>query len=79
MTSNGRPMAPSALSSLIASPWNAVVAMSPAGVPALASSMVSWRLHDVHDPQSAEPAKTTSQSLPSSAISSGEAGVAALA
>ena len=79
MTSSGSPLAPSALSSLTASPWNAVVAMSPAGVPALASSMASWRLHDVHDPQSAEPAKTTSQSLPSSAMSSGGAGVEALA
>ena len=53
-------------------PGMTVVAMRPAGVPALASSMASWRLHDVHDPQSAEPAKTTSHSLaPVSAISSG--------
>jgi hypothetical protein len=79
MTSSGRPAAPSADSSLTASPWNAVVAMSPAGVPAFASSMASWRLHDVQDPQSAEPAKTRSQCLPSSSISSGAAGVDALA
>ena len=79
MTSSGRPAAPSADSSLTARPWNAVVAMSPAGVPAFASSMASWRLHDVQDPQSAEPAKTRSQCLPSSSISSGAAGVEALA
>ena len=79
MTSSGRPPAPSALSSLTASPWNAVVAMSPAGVPALASSMASWRLHDVHDPQSAEPAKTTSHVFASSTISSAAAGVEAFA
>ena len=79
MTSSGRPPTPSADSSLTARPWNAVVAISPAGVPAFASSMASWRLHDVHDPQSAEPAKTTSQCLPSSPISSAAAGVEAFA
>jgi hypothetical protein len=79
MTSSGRPETPSADSSLTARPWKAVVAMSPAAVPPLASSMASWRLHDVQDPQSAEPAKTTSHSLLSAAITSGAAGVAALA
>jgi len=62
-----------------ARPWKAVVVISAAGVPALATSMASWRLHDVHDPQSAEPAKTTSQALATSAISSAAAGVDALA
>jgi hypothetical protein len=79
MMSRGRPETPSALSSLTASPWNAVVATSPAAVPPFASSMASWRLHDVHDPQSAEPAKTTSQVLLSSAMISGAAGVDAFA
>ena len=79
MTSSGKPATPSADSSLTARPWNAVVAISPAGVPAFASSIVSWRLHDVHDPQSAEPAKTTSHRLLSSATISGAAAVAALA
>ena len=79
MISRGRPETPSADSSLTARPWKAVVAISPAGVPAFASSMVSWRLHDVQDPQSAEPAKTTSHSLLSDAITSGAAGVEALA
>jgi hypothetical protein len=79
MTRSGRPQTPREASSLTARPWNAVVAMRPAAVPPLASSMASWRLHDVQDPQSAEPAKTTSQVLLSSAITSGAAGVAALA
>ena len=79
MTSNGSPETPSEASSLTARPWNAVVAMRPAAVPLFASSMASWRLHDVHDPQSAEPAKTTSHCLLSSAMTSGAAGVEALA
>jgi len=79
MMSKGSPATPSADSSLTARPWNAVVAMRPAAVPLFASSMASWRLHDVHDPQSAEPAKTTSHCLLSSAITSGAAGVEALA
>ena len=53
--------------------------MSPAGVPAFASSIVSWRLHDVQDPQSAEPAKTTSHSFASSSMIAWAAGVDALA
>jgi hypothetical protein len=77
--SSGSPETPSADSSLTARPWKAVVPMRPAGVPLFASSTVSWRLHDVQDPQSAEPAKTTSHSLLSSAITSGAAGVAAFA
>ena len=79
MTISGSPDTPSAASSLTASPWNAVVPMSPAGVPSFATSMASWRLHDVHDPQSPEPAKTTSHSLASSATSSAGAAVEALA
>src|ERR1700741_2077330 len=53
--------------------------MTALGVPAFASSMASWRLHDVQDPQSAEPAKTTSQSFARPARISGAAGVAAFA
>jgi len=79
MTSSGSPETPRADSSLTARPWNAVVAMRPAVVPLCASSMASWRLHDVHDPQSAEPAKTTSHCLLSSAMISGAAGVDAFA
>jgi hypothetical protein len=79
MTSKGRPETPSEASSLTARPWKAVVAIRPDAVPPLASSMASWRLHDVQDPQSADPANTTSQVLLSSAITSGVAGVEALA
>ena len=79
MISSGSPETPSEDSSLTARPWNAVVAMRPAAVPLFASSMASWRLHDVHDPHSAEPAKTTSHCLLSSAMISGAAGVEALA
>src|SRR5439155_17098330 len=46
-TSSGRPEIPSAAISLTARPWNAVVPMRPAGVPILATSRASWRLHDV--------------------------------
>src|SRR5512132_2925432 len=53
--------------------------MSPAGVPSFAISRLSWRLHDVQDPQSAEPAKTTSHSFAISTMSSCGAGVEALA
>ena len=73
------PVNSSARSSAAASPRNAVVPMIPDGVAAFASSMASWRLHDVHDPQSAEPAKTTSHCLASSSMSSAGAGVEALA
>ena len=79
MTISGSPDTPSAASSLTASPWKAVVPIRPAGVPALATSMASWRLHDVHAPQSPEPAKTTSHAFASSAISSGGAATAAFA
>ena len=79
MTSTGRLVAPSAVISARASFSKTVVAMSPAGVPILISSSESWRLHDVQDPQSAEPAKTTSHSFASSASSSGGAGVDAFA
>ena len=70
---------PSAWSSLTASGWKAAVAISPAGVPPLASSTASWRLHDVQDPQSPEPAKTRSHAFASSSRISRAAGVAAFA
>ena len=66
---------PRAASWLTARPWNAVVAMRPAAVLVLASSIASWRLHDVQEPQSPEPAKTRSQVFASSASSSAGAGV----
>ena len=73
------PVMPSDVISPTANRWKTVVPMSPAGVPAFAISIESWRLHDVQDPQSAEPAKTTSHSFAISAMSSSGAGVEALA
>ena len=72
-------MMPSDAISPTARRWKTVVPMRPAGVPAFAISIESWRLHDVHDPQSAEPAKTTSHSFASATMISGAAGVDALA
>ena len=72
-------MMPSDAISPTASRWKTVVPMSPAGVPAFAISIESWRLHDVQDPQSAEPAKTTSHSFAIATMISGAAGVEALA
>ncbi len=70
---------PRAASSLTARPWNAVVPMRPAGVPSFATSMASWRLHDVQDPQSPDPASTTSHCFASSASVSGGAATDAFA
>ena len=79
MTSSGSPDAPSAAISPSARRWNTVVVINPAEVPAFASSSESWRLHDVHEPQSADPAKTRSHSLARASMISWAAPVAALA
>ncbi len=69
---------PSACASCRASRAKAVVVTTAAGVPVRSSRTASWRLHDVHDPQSAEP--VTTRSTPASAAStSGDAGLAAFA
>ena len=73
------PVTPSEAISEVARRWKAVVPMSPAGVPIFAISMASWRLHDVQDPQSADPAKTRSHSLARASMISWAAPVAALA
>ena len=73
------PVMPREVISPTARRWNTVVPIRPAGVPAFAISIESWRLHDVQDPQSAEPAKTTSHSFASATMISGAAGVDALA
>ncbi len=72
-------MAPSAAISLTARFWNTVVPISPEGVPRLATSRESWRLHDVQEPQSPEPANTRSQSLASPSTISSAAAVDAFA
>jgi len=78
-TSSGSPVAPSAVISPRARRWNTVVVIRPAGVPAFASSSESWRLHDVQEPQSADPAKTRSHSFESVSMIEWSAPVAALA
>ena len=65
---------PSVCASWWASVSNAVVVTTTAGVPARWRVTASWRLHDVQDPQSAEPVTTRSTSR-SRARASGRAGV----
>ena len=76
---SGSAVAPSAAISLTARFWNTVVPISAEGVPRLATSSESWRLHDVQEPQSPEPAKTRSQSFASPSMISSAAAVDALA
>ena len=65
---------PSVCASWWASERKAVVVTTTAGVPARWSVTASWRLHDVQDPQSAEPVTTRSTSR-SRVSTSGGAGV----
>ena len=46
----------------VSSLTKASVAITTAGTPARVSSVVSWTLHDVHDPQLARPTMAASQS-----------------
>jgi len=48
-----------------------------AALPCLVTSMLSWTLHDEQEPQSPEPAMTTSHSALSAAIIAGSAGIEA--
>ena len=58
---------------------NASVTIVAVGMPRFSISMLSWTLHDVHDPQSAMPLITTSHSrVAASSISSGMGSAAAL-
>lgn len=56
---------------------NAVEQIATAVLPRFAISMLSWTLHDAHEPQSPEPAITTSHSPASSSMTSGRAGIEA--
>ena len=67
---------PSARPSCNAFGWKAVDVSTTVGIPRRSSSARSWRLHDVHEPQSAEPVSTRSAEL---AISSRSSGLAATA
>jgi hypothetical protein len=51
---------PAAAAALMASERNGSVPRRTVGRPRRSSCVVSWRLHDVHDPQSAEPVRKTS-------------------
>ena len=60
------------------SPRNSSVTMVAVGMPRFSSSMLSWTLHDVQEPQSAMPLITTSHSrVAASSISSGRGSAAA--
>ena len=60
-------------------PRNSSVTMVAVGSPRFSSSMLSWTLHDVQDPQSAMPLITTSHSrVAASSISSGAGSAAAV-
>jgi len=59
------------------SPRNSSVTMVAVGTPRFSSSMLSWTLHDVHDPQSAIPLITTSHSRVAASSISSDAGSAA--
>ena len=60
------------------SPRNSSVTIVAVGMPRFSSSMLSWTLHDVQDPQSAMPLITTSHSpVAADNISSGIGSAAA--
>jgi len=67
MTAIGSKALPSARAWARPRVWKAVEHTVSAALPCLATSMLSWILHDVHEPQSPEPAITTSQSTSESA------------
>jgi hypothetical protein len=60
MTAIGNAGLPSAFACARPSVRNAVEQMVTAARPCFATSTLSWTLHDAHDPQSPEPAITTS-------------------
>ena len=61
------------------SPRNSSVTMVAVGTPRFSSSMLSWTLHDVQDPQSAIPLITTAHSRAAASSMSSGAGSAAAA
>ena len=72
MTAIGKAGFPNALAWARPRVENAVEQMVTAARPRFATSTLSWTLHDAHDPQSPEPAITTSHwSASSRTISSG--------
>ena len=72
MTAIGSSALPSAFACARPNVRNAVEQTATAARPRFATSILSWTLHDAHDPQSPEPAITTSHwSASSLTISSG--------
>jgi hypothetical protein len=69
---------PSIFARITAAVVNASVSSVTAGVPRFSNSIVSWRPHDMQDPQSATPWITASQDLVSRSITSGGVGTDAL-
>jgi len=68
MTAIGSSASPSARACARPSERNAVEQIVTAALPRFAISTLSWTLHDAQDPQSPEPAITTSQASESSAM-----------
>jgi len=77
ITAIGSAGLPSAFACARPSVWNAVEHTVTAARPRFAISTLSWTLHDAQDPQSPEPAMTTSHSSASSRSTSSGAGTEA--
>lgn len=78
MTAIGSAGQPSARACAVPSVRNAVEQMVTAAVPRFTASMLSWTLHDVHDPQSPEPVITRSHSSATSRSMASGAGTEAV-
>lgn len=77
ITAIGSPACPSARAWARPRVWKAVEHTATAAQPCCAASMLSWTLHDAQDPQSPDPAMTTSHSPVIAAIISGVAAIEA--
>ena len=61
MTAIGMPPMPKVRDSARPSGANSSLQITAVGMPLFSNSMVSWRLHDVHEPQSPTAVTTASQ------------------
>lgn len=77
MIAIGSAALPSARACARPSVWKAVEQTVTAALPCFVTSILSWTLHDEQDPQSPEPAMTTSHSPLSAVITAGSAGIEA--
>lgn len=78
MTTVGWAGMPSILALIVAAVRKASVNTVAAGRPLFSNSTVSWRPHDMQDPQSATPWMTASHEFVSRAMTSGGVGTEAL-